>query len=438
MAINKVVFGNTTLMDITDSTVTSSDLKQGITAYGSNGIKLTGNFDPNAYALEKIEDKFANIELEELSFTKTNGSYINWRTGEVVSSSSYAYTNYIDISLYAYLVFTRIGVTNSYSALGAAFYDENQTFIQGAPTIMCAAAFEYIEDRIDVPEGAKYVRFTILKDTTTYGNFVVYGQKETASNLYPIQKASGNIITITDGGNNIPVKSCKVIISATQDGTGTPTPENIRPIRSYTGCNITKTNEDISDIENIQNKTIYNVDWENIAGRVASGMLDITNGTLTVHRLFKRLTSTNPTWTRVGGSGSGLPYFRGPIVAANEITGSDSDICSHYGRVSVASTNQNIGFGSSASRGAVFLRPAGISTLADFKTWLDEQEQAGTPVECLCYLTNPLVYQLTPVQITTLLGLNHIWADCGFTEMEYINNLDSWSYIQSLKTLLTT
>ena len=42
MAVNKVVFGNTTVMDITDSTVTASKLKSGETAYAANGAKITG------------------------------------------------------------------------------------------------------------------------------------------------------------------------------------------------------------------------------------------------------------------------------------------------------------------------------------------------------------------------------------------------------------
>ena len=41
--INKVVYGNTTLIDLTDSTLSSTDqLAQGITAYDRSGTKITG------------------------------------------------------------------------------------------------------------------------------------------------------------------------------------------------------------------------------------------------------------------------------------------------------------------------------------------------------------------------------------------------------------
>lgn len=43
MANNKVIFGNETIMDITDSTVTSENLLSGETAYDASGQKITGN-----------------------------------------------------------------------------------------------------------------------------------------------------------------------------------------------------------------------------------------------------------------------------------------------------------------------------------------------------------------------------------------------------------
>lgn len=41
--INKVVFGNTTLIDLTDSTLNdASQLASGVTAYDRSGTKITG------------------------------------------------------------------------------------------------------------------------------------------------------------------------------------------------------------------------------------------------------------------------------------------------------------------------------------------------------------------------------------------------------------
>ena len=43
MAVNKVVFGAVSIMDITDSTVTPGTLVKGVTAYDKSGEKITGN-----------------------------------------------------------------------------------------------------------------------------------------------------------------------------------------------------------------------------------------------------------------------------------------------------------------------------------------------------------------------------------------------------------
>lgn len=46
MAINKVVFGNTVLVDLTSDTVTPSTLLEGYTAHGADGTLITGTFVP--------------------------------------------------------------------------------------------------------------------------------------------------------------------------------------------------------------------------------------------------------------------------------------------------------------------------------------------------------------------------------------------------------
>lgn len=40
--VNKVVYGNQTLIDISDTTATADKILQGYTAYGADGSKLTG------------------------------------------------------------------------------------------------------------------------------------------------------------------------------------------------------------------------------------------------------------------------------------------------------------------------------------------------------------------------------------------------------------
>lgn len=42
MAVNKVVYGGSTIIDISDSTVTEDTLSNGVTAYSASGEKITG------------------------------------------------------------------------------------------------------------------------------------------------------------------------------------------------------------------------------------------------------------------------------------------------------------------------------------------------------------------------------------------------------------
>lgn len=45
MAVNKVIFEGKTLIDITDSTITSGDLRTGIVAYDKAGNRIVGDTD---------------------------------------------------------------------------------------------------------------------------------------------------------------------------------------------------------------------------------------------------------------------------------------------------------------------------------------------------------------------------------------------------------
>ena len=57
--------------------------------------------------------------------------------------------------------------------------------------------------------------------------------------------------------------------------------------------------------------------------------------------------------------------------------------------------------------------------------------QGGSPSGMFCYeTTEPTTYQLTPQQITTLLGQNNIWADTGDVEIEY------GEYLSALKAYI--
>lgn len=60
-----------------------------------------------------------------------------------------------------------------------------------------------------------------------------------------------------------------------------------------------------------------------------------------------------------------------------------------------------------------------FSTLADFRSWID-----SNPLYVVYSLADPVAYTLTAQQITTLLGVNNIWADSGNTTVTYECDID--------------
>ena len=52
--------------------------------------------------------------------------------------------------------------------------------------------------------------------------------------ILPTDTASGDIVSITDGQSVVPVKSLKVTLEPIQSGSGTPSPDNVRPISGHT------------------------------------------------------------------------------------------------------------------------------------------------------------------------------------------------------------
>lgn len=106
------------------------------------------------------------------------GKGIRFSTGALYTLSVLNATDFIDISAYDYLTYTRIKAMASSPVYGMAFYDVNKEYVSGIRATINNASMGYALRDLQIPDGAVYARFSILADAETYGNFSLYGKSK--------------------------------------------------------------------------------------------------------------------------------------------------------------------------------------------------------------------------------------------------------------------
>lgn len=223
---------------------------------------------------------------------------------------------------------------------------------------------------------------------------------EIRSQLEVTGTASGAIATFSDGAD-APTKSCIATIVPKQAGSGTPSPENERPISGWESVSVmvspTEDEADATTTTTSLGRTVYGGTLD-----VVSGVLTVTHGYLNCNG-SENWQADSSRYT-IGVSGS---YREG------------------YTRIPVTSNEGAFGTGSSV--GTIFLSntqlyyypPTSVTSLADFKTWL-----ASNNLQVVYPLATPQTYQLPPTEIQTLLGENNVWADSGDVSVVYVRDLN--------------
>ena len=73
---------------------------------------------------------------------------------------------------------------------------------------------------------------------------------------------SGDIVTVEDGGDDVPLNSCVVNIDTAQEGTGDPSPTNVRPLIGYSEVDVNVCGK------NLVNKSAMTAGWYSETARV--------------------------------------------------------------------------------------------------------------------------------------------------------------------------
>lgn len=204
--------------------------------------------------------------------------------------------------------------------------------------------------------------------------------------------------SISDGQNNGKIKSLVVSIQPVQSGSGDPSPSNIRPITGWEGCTISRSGADTSD------PTTFSISWQSATGTVYGGKLDVANGVLTVDygladlgELYWSYQSSNERFY----SNSIMNLIKG---------GTENAISSIYVLGNTVTTNYTIQV---ATNGYFYVKDTRYNDAPSFKT-------AMSGVQLVYELDTPITYQLTPIEVNTLIGVNNVWTDTGdIISMEY-------------------
>ena len=197
--------------------------------------------------------------------------------------------------------------------------------------------------------------------------------------------------------------SLLVSMEPIQSGSGTPSPDNVRPISGRTGLNVY-----VSPTQDQQDATTYAVDWSTQAGTVYSGTLNVVTGELVVDRGCVNI-SSSWYWNKSSSYPGG--FFAEISNIGTRQKKSTPFICSH---AKTATSISQYVQGTCYCDASINIRIMDSSdTVQDWKDYINAQSTAGTPIQ-MCYeLDTPVTYQLTGTDIVTLVGDNYIWSDSG-------------------------
>ena len=281
---------------------------------------------------------------------------------------------------------------------------------------------------------------------------------------YVTDTASGAIASFPDGADGVPVKSLTVNIEPVQSGSGDPSPTNIRPISGHTQAKVTRTGKNLFD-SSLLSDAASGIKYATVTLKpytqyTMSSTIPIQGGNTA--NLFFMLPS------ETASSGTNGVNINRPVTLT---TGADGQAKVGYrlGNNTVSqylAYNFQIEFGSTATEYNAYSQPqtvtidldgtryggtldvtTGVLTVTDANiasyngetlpsTWISDRDvyaSGTTPTtgaQVVYKLATPTTVQLTANEVSTLLGQNNIWNDCGDTDVEY--RADTKLYIQKV------
>lgn len=287
-----------------------------------------------------------------------------------------------------------------------------------------------------------------------------------------IGEGSGSLVTFADG-SGLPLKSMTVDIEAVQSGSGTPSPENVRPIIGWDEMVVRAEGKNLLNYNDFENIAIDNSGTETISTqRLAGGIINVVrnltytisalpsgimfmgwaaynnNRTFTnrilidavnttqftpttkyIRLLFRKLDSANISKSEINGIQLELGSTATSYEPYNGHTYTITlDGTRYGGQLDVTNGTLTVTHANIPSYNGETINEPWISSM-------DEYASGTTPTtgaQVVYPLTTPQTYQLTPQQIQTLIGTNNISADGLNIDLEYIKGGDFTDAVKAI------
>lgn len=184
---------------------------------------------------------------------------------------------------------------------------------------------------------------------------------------------------------------------------------NICPITGWTGVNAY-----VSPTLDAQDGTTYPVSWTS-QGTMYGGYVDVVSGELVA--TWGKLTydgSEDESW-KTYNTYNGFYIIEPTMKQGSDLQGG---ISNWLKRAPWGQTGFRLGSGNNSYIYVIGITNTfdDVSDLETWRTYLD-----NTPLELIVPLAEPITYQLTPTQVTTLLGENNVWSDAGAVTLDYVS-----------------
>ena len=262
------------------------------------------------------------------------------------------------------------------------------------------------------------------------GEYIVSGNSMSSGAMFYVVKSDGTILAQQNNNTEVSVTIdssetyrifvrvfsgtlvtnqkfyCMIRPSSVSDSTFAPY-SNICPIQGWTGCNVY-----VSPTTNQADATVYPCTWQDEAGTVYGGFVDVVSGWMTVTMAELDLGTKN--WVLHSNNSNRQAWYTNEITFKPATDGNHAidAYCEIAKIVSyntawtpyVVSTNTP-----TTGTGLIFcVEPNKYADATEFKA-------AMNGVQFVYALPTPTTYTFPGNQIMTQVGTNYIWTDCGDT-----------------------